>query len=86
MGTLLCHMEWFTSSSINFDAEYLGFPNEITNEEMVHQIHDIMLDDHKVKIHKIVKMINISDEHVFNIMHPHLLWKNYRQDERHLYS
>ena len=49
-----------------------GRPNEITTPEMINKIHDIVLNNPKVKVHEIVKIISISTEHVVNILHTHL--------------
>lgn len=45
----------------------------------------LCLDNCWVKISEIVKMVNISDEFVFNILYAHLDIRNYQQDECHIY-
>lgn len=63
MVTLLHRMEWFIEfccgrTSRN-DGEQPGFPNEVTTEEIVNTIHNILLDDRRLKI---TKMVNILKE------------------------
>ena len=48
----------------------LGRPNEITAPEMINKIHDIVLNDPKVKVREIVRFI--STERVVNILHTNL--------------
>lgn len=52
-------------------AMLLRCVNEITTEEMVNKNHDV-LEACWVKIHEIAKMVYISDEGGFNIMHEQL--------------
>ena len=40
--------------------------------QLVNKIHDIMLENHCLKMNEIAKKINISNEHVLNILHEHL--------------
>ena len=49
-----------------------GRPNEITTAEMTNKIHDIVLNDPKVKMREIAEIVYISTEHVLNILHTHL--------------
>ena len=49
-----------------------GRPNEITIPEMINKIHDIVLNDPKVKMHEIAKIVSIVTEHVVNILLTHL--------------
>ena len=49
-----------------------GRPNEITTPEMINKIHDIVLNDVKVKVREIAEIVSISTEHVFNILHTNL--------------
>ena len=44
----------------------LGHPNEITTPKMINKIHDIVLNDPKVKVREIV---SISTKRVVNILH-----------------
>ena len=50
----------------------LGHPNEITTSEMINKIHDIALNDLKMKIREIANIVSISTERVVNILHIHL--------------
>lgn len=52
-----------------------GRPNEVTTPEMVNKIHDIVLDDPKVKVREIAAVVGISTERVYNILHEHLHMK-----------
>lgn len=54
------------------DAQRSGRPKEVTTEEMIEKIHDIVLDDPKVKLREIVEKTNVSYERVHNILHEHL--------------
>lgn len=51
---------WWWCGNMN-DTENPRCPNEVTIEEIVNKIHDIVLDNCQVKINKITKMINSSD-------------------------
>ena len=46
--------------------------NEITTPEMTNEIHDIVLNDPKVKVREIAEIVSISTECVVNILHTHL--------------
>ena len=59
--TLLRRMEWFRS----------GLPNFI----YIHHIHDIVLNDPKVKVCEIAEIISISTELLDNILHIYLCMK-----------
>lgn len=68
--------KWFTEfrcgrTSTN-DAERSGRPVEVTTTEMIKKIHDIVLNDRKVKVREIVKAVNISFDRVLNILHNYL--------------
>lgn len=68
--------KWFTEfccgRTSTKDAERSGRPVEVTTDEIVNKIHDIVLEDRRMKIREIAKTVNISDERVFNILHEHL--------------
>ena len=49
-----------------------GRPNEITTPEIINKIHDIVLNDPKVKVCKIAEIATIPTEHVGNILQTHL--------------
>ena len=46
-----------------------GRPNDITTPEMLNKIHDIVLNDPKVKVREIAEIVFISIERVVNILH-----------------
>ena len=50
-----------------------GRPNEITTPEMVNKIHDIVLNDPKVKVREIADIVSISIERVVDILHTHFV-------------
>lgn len=68
--------KWFTDfrcgRTSTIDAERPGRPIEVTTPEMVNKIHDIVLQDRRVKVREIAEMVRISDERVRNILHQHL--------------
>ncbi|XP_055307456.1 histone-lysine N-methyltransferase SETMAR-like [Sitodiplosis mosellana] len=49
-----------------------GRPIEVTTPEMIGKIHDLVLDEPKIKVREIVKAVNVSYERVVNILHNHL--------------
>ena len=49
-----------------------GRSHEITTPEIINKIHDIVLNDPKVKERVITEIVYISTEHVVNILHTHL--------------
>ena len=49
-----------------------GRPNEITTTEMTNKIHDIVLNDLKMKVREVAEIVSISTERVVNILHTHL--------------
>lgn len=51
------------------DAERSGRPKEVTSEEMITKIHDIVLDDPKVKVREIAEAVGISTGSVVSILH-----------------
>ena len=53
-------MEFCCDHTSTTNAEHSGRPIEITTEEMVIIIPDIVLEDCCVKAHKIIKKVNIS--------------------------
>ena len=46
----------------------LGRPNEITTSEIINKIHDIVLNDLKVKVPGVAEIVSISNERVVNIL------------------
>lgn len=65
--------KWFTEfrcgRTSTSDAPRSGRPKEVTTEEMINKIHDIVLNDRRVKVREISDMVNISKERVGNILH-----------------
>ena len=65
--TLLHRIEWFRNGLPNFvvvvQAQKTilipGRPNEITTPEMINKIHDIVLNDPKVKVREISEIVSI---------------------------
>ena len=49
-----------------------GRQNEITTPEMINKIHDIVLNDSKIKVCEIAEIVSISTERVINILSTHL--------------
>ena len=49
-----------------------GRPNEITIPEMINKIHDIVLNDPKVKVRVITEIASISTQRLVNILHTYL--------------
>lgn len=68
--------KWFTEfrcgRTSTKDAERPGRPNDVTTEEMVNKIHDIVLDDRRVKVREIAEIVAISNDTVIRILHDHL--------------
>ncbi|KAL0821004.1 hypothetical protein ABMA28_005653 [Loxostege sticticalis] len=65
--------KWFTEFRLGRmttnDAERPGRPIEVTTEAMVNEIHDIDLEDRRVKIREIADAMHISNERVFYVLH-----------------
>jgi len=55
-----------------FDEERPGRPIEVTTEDMVNKIHDVVLADRRVKIREIADIVSISIERIQNILHEEL--------------
>lgn len=55
-----------------FDEEHPGRPMEVTTEDMVNKIHDIVLADRRVKVREIADIVHISIERIQNILHEKL--------------
>lgn len=67
-----CISEFKCGRTSRNDAERPGRPKLVTTEDMVNKIHDIVLDDPKVKLREIVEILHISHGRVCNILHEHL--------------
>jgi hypothetical protein len=44
-------------------------PKSATTPEIIEQVHDMVLDDQRIKVHEIAETIGISKEHVGYILH-----------------
>lgn len=68
--------KWFTEfkcgRTSTEDAHRPGRPIEVTTPEMIDKIHDLVLNEPKIKVREIVKTVNVSYERVLNILHEHL--------------
>jgi hypothetical protein len=54
------------------DAEHSGCLVEATIPEIFDKIHDMVMDDRRVKVRGIASAVGISSERVHNILHQHL--------------
>jgi hypothetical protein len=54
------------------DAELSGCPVEATTPEIIDKIHDMVMDDRRVKVREIASAVGILSERVHNILHQHL--------------
>lgn len=65
--------KWFTEfrcgRTSTVDAERSGRPKEVTTPENVEKIHDMMLNDPKVKLREVANAVGMSLERVGNIVH-----------------
>ena len=52
-----------------------GCPNEIITPEIINKIHDIVLNDPKVKMREIAEIVSISTERVLSFVHEKALCK-----------
>jgi len=57
------------------DAKRSGRPVEVTTPEIIDKIHDMVMDDRRVKVREIASAVGISNERVHNILHQHLSMK-----------
>ena len=70
-------MAWFISGSLNFDAAVLAQviverprrPKEVTSQGMIDKVHDIVLNNHRLKVREIRETVNISVGRVWHILH-----------------
>ena len=51
------------------DAERPGRPKEMTSEEMIDKIHEIVLNDRRLKVREISETVNVLVERVWHILH-----------------
>ena len=65
--------KWFTEFRCGCistsDAERPGRPKEVTSQEMIDKIHDIVLNDCRLKVRMISETVNISVGRVWHILH-----------------
>ena len=65
--------KWFTefrcSRISTSDAERPGRPKEVTSQEMIDIIHDIVVNDRRLKVREISETVNISVGRVWYILH-----------------
>lgn len=54
------------------DEPRSGRPVEVTTSEMIKKIHQIVLEDRRLKVHQIAETCGMSGERVRNILHNHL--------------
>ena len=64
--------QWFTEFRCGristSDAERLGRPKEVTSQEMIDKIHDIVLNNRRLKVREISETVNISVGRVWHIL------------------
>ncbi|GFX02737.1 histone-lysine N-methyltransferase SETMAR [Trichonephila clavipes] len=54
------------------DVERWGRSNAATTDEIIAKVHQMVLDDRRIKVIKIVEVINMSKERVCHILNQHL--------------
>jgi len=54
------------------DAPYPGRPKTVTTLEIIHQIHELILEDHRITVKSIAEQLGISREWVGSIIHEDL--------------
>ncbi|GFW21898.1 histone-lysine N-methyltransferase SETMAR [Trichonephila clavipes] len=54
------------------DDERSGRPNTATTDENIAKVHQIVLDDRRIKVREIVEFMNMSKERVCHILNQHL--------------
>ena len=71
--------KWFTEFRCGrirtSDAELPGRPKEVTSQEMIDEINDIVLNDRRLKVREISETLNISVGCVWHILHECLSMK-----------
>jgi predicted HTH transcriptional regulator len=76
MRTVSRWFQTFRNGSISTnDAELSGRLVETTIPEIFDKIHDMVMDDRRVKVREIASTVGISSERVHNILHQHLNMK-----------
>ena len=68
--------KWFTEFRCGristSDTERPGRPKEVTSQEMIDKIHNIVLNDRRLKVREISETVNISVGRVWHILHEFL--------------
>ena len=68
--------KWFTKFRCGristSDAERPGHPKDVTSQEMIDKIHDIVLNDRRLKVRESSETVNISVGRVWHILHESL--------------
>jgi transposase len=57
-----------------------GRPKSATTPEITKQVHDMILDDRRTKVHEIAETIGISKEREGYVLHEELYMKSFGQD------
>ena len=73
--------KWFTEFRCGHTSTEIipspGRPNEITTPEIINKIHDVVLNDPKVRVRRIAEIVFISNERVVNILQTHLCMRKH---------
>lgn len=68
--------KWFTEfrcgRTSTSDAERSGRPKEVITPEIVDKIHEMILDDRRMKVRELAHAVGISTERVHHILHEYL--------------
>ncbi|GBP26227.1 Histone-lysine N-methyltransferase SETMAR [Eumeta japonica] len=68
--------KWFTEfrcgRTSTSDAERSGRPKEVITPEIVDKIHEMILDDRRMKVRELAHAVGISTERVCHILHEYL--------------
>ena len=59
--------EFFCGRISTSDAELHGHPKEVTSQELIDKIHDIVPSDRRWKVREISEIVNISMECIWHI-------------------
>jgi transposase len=65
----------FKYGSTNLEDDPRGHPKSATTPEIIQQVHDMVLDDRRMKVREIAETIGISKERVGCILHEELNMK-----------
>ncbi|KAF7283007.1 hypothetical protein GWI33_001594 [Rhynchophorus ferrugineus] len=58
------------------DGERSGHPKEVVTDENIKNIHQMILNDRKLKLNDIAETLKISTERVHHIIHEYLSMRN----------